>query len=122
MIFRRTLITLAAAALALAASAAPTRAQAGGDVVIVLPFENTSNLKDYNWVGESFADSLSELLNVPGIVVVSGDEREMVYQRLHLPPTILPSRATAIKLGREASATLVVLGTYEVTPGDESTV
>ncbi|HEX5707941.1 MAG TPA: hypothetical protein VFX96_11630, partial [Pyrinomonadaceae bacterium] len=107
MIFRRTLLMLAAALFALAFAAPRAEAQPGGDVVIVLPFENTSNLKDYNWVGESFADSLSELLNVPGLVVVSGDEREMVYQRLHLPQTILPSRATAIKLGREARATLV---------------
>ena len=42
-----------------------------GDVVMVLPFENTSNRPEYNWVGESFADSLAELLNKPGLLVVS---------------------------------------------------
>lgn len=86
------------------------------DVVIVLPFENTSAAREYNWIGESFADSLSELLNVPGMIVVSSDERELTYQRLRLPVTTLPSRATAIKIAREAKATLVVLGTYKVTP------
>ncbi len=89
-------------------------AQSGGDVVMVLPFENTSNRSEYNWVGESFADSLAELLNKPGLVVVSSDERQLAYQRLRLPETIIPSRATAIKLAREAKASMIVIGTYSV--------
>lgn len=89
-------------------------AQAGGDVVMVLPFENTSNRPEYNWVGESFADSLAELLNKPGLLVVSSDERQLAYQRLRLPETVIPSRATAIKLAREAKASMIVVGTYSV--------
>ena len=89
-------------------------AQGGGDVVMVLPFENTSNRLEYNWVGESFADSLADLLNKPGLVVVSSDERQLAYQRLRLPETIIPSRATAIKLAREAKASMIVIGTYSV--------
>src|SRR5262249_8204489 len=86
--------------------------QVVGDVVMVLPFENTSNRPEYNWVGESFADSLAELLNKPALIVVSGDERELAYQRLRLPETVIPSHATAIKLAREAKASLIVIGTY----------
>lgn len=103
-------------ALLLLSACSVATAQSNNDVVLVLPFENTSNLKDYNWVGESFADALSELLSVPGLTVVSSDERELVYQRLRLPLTVIPSRATTIKLGREARATLVVYGTYRVVP------
>jgi len=33
------------------------------DTVLVLPFENTSSHREFNWVGESFSDELSELLN-----------------------------------------------------------
>src|SRR5688500_19717383 len=62
------------------------------DVVMVLPFENTSNRAEYNWVGESFADAIAELLNKPGLIVVSSDERELAYQRLRLPETVIPSR------------------------------
>ena len=93
------------------AQTAPT-----SDVVMVLPFENTSNRPEYNWVGESFADSLADLLNKPGLLVVSSDERELAYQRLRLPETVIPSRATAIKLAREAKATMVVIGSYSITP------
>ena len=79
-----------------------SHAQNSPDAVMVLPFENTSNRPEYNWVGESFADALAELLNKPGIIVVSSDERELAYQRLRLPETVIPSRATAIKLARQA--------------------
>jgi tetratricopeptide (TPR) repeat protein len=96
--------------------------RATSDVVIILPFENTSNHQEYNWVGESFADSLSELLSVmPDLVVVSSDERELAYQRVRLPQNVLPSRATAIKLAREARATMIVLGTYSIIPPQGST-
>lgn len=89
------------------------------DIVLVLPFENTSNYQEYNWVGESFADSLAALLNKPGLQVVSNDERALAYQRIRLPQTVLPSRATAIKLAREARATMIVVGKYSVTPPQE---
>src|SRR6266550_2497106 len=90
----------------------------GSDVVMVLPFENTSNRPEYNWVGESFADSLADLLTKPGLLVVTSDEREIAYQRLRLPETVIPSRATAIKLAREAKASLIVIGTYSVIPAE----
>ncbi|HWT00153.1 MAG TPA: tetratricopeptide repeat protein [Pyrinomonadaceae bacterium] len=101
-----------------AAQTAPAR-----DVVMILPFENTSsNLPEYNWVGESFANSLADLLKVPGLVVLTNDERELAYQRLGLPLTTIPSLATAIRLARAANATMIVLGTYSVaTAGEDKT-
>src|SRR5882724_9850441 len=109
----RTLLLLFVAIVLAATSRAQNRS---GDVVMVLPFENTSNRPEYNWVGESFADSIADLLNKPGLIVVSSDERELAYQHLRLPETVIPSRATAIKLAREAKATMVVIGSYSVTP------
>jgi tetratricopeptide (TPR) repeat protein/TolB-like protein len=115
------LCALAALLFAHAPQAEAQQARANNDVVLVLPFENTTSHAQFNWVGESFADSLAELLNVPGLVVVSSDERELAYQKLRLPLTTLPSRATAIKLAREAKATMVILGTYTITPGQGET-
>src|SRR5215218_8630313 len=94
------------------------------DVVMVLPFENISKpfRPEYNWVGESFADALAELLNKPGLVVVSSDERQLAYQQLRLPETVIPSRATAIKLARQAKASMIVIGSYSVTPAPASEV
>src|ERR1044072_9068095 len=99
----------------------PAQAQnPAADVVMVLPFENISNRPEYNWVGESFADALAELLNKPGLVVVSSDERELAYQQLRLPETVIPSRATAIKLARQAKASIIVIGSYTVTPAPQN--
>ena len=80
-----------------------------------MPFENTSDHPEYNWIGESFADSLSVLLDKPGLIVVTSDERAVAYQRLRLPLTVIPSRATAIKIARELKASMIVFGTYNVT-------
>src|SRR6266403_2071798 len=84
------------------------------ETVLILPFENVSNHPEYNWIGESFADSLSALLNKPGLVVLTSEERAVAYQRLRLPLTVLPSRATAIKIGRELKVSMIVIGTYNV--------
>jgi tetratricopeptide (TPR) repeat protein/TolB-like protein len=115
--FLPTLLSLFFLCTVLSAAAVDGLAQSApnADVVMVLSFENTSNRPEYNWVGESFADSVAELLNKPGLMVVSNDERELAYQRLRLPQTVIPSRATAIKLAREAKATMIVIGTYNVT-------
>src|SRR6267143_1705859 len=114
----RHLLIAAVALLVFVVSGLTVRAQSVSDVVMVLPFENTSNRPEYNWVGESFADSLAELLNKPGLLVVSSDERELAYQRLRLQETVSPSHATAINLAREAKASLIVIGTYTVTPAE----
>jgi tetratricopeptide (TPR) repeat protein len=87
------------------------------DVVLVLPFENkTSDQPEANWIGESFADQLSEMLNIPGLAVISNKQRERAYQNIGLPLNRIPSQATAIKLALTANATMVVLGNYSITP------
>lgn len=98
-------------------------AQSKNDVVAVLPFENKSGLAQYNWVGESFADSLTELLKVPGLTVVPNEKRKETQARLNLPLTTIPSLATSIKLSTAAKANLLVIGKYSVTPakGDLAT-
>jgi tetratricopeptide (TPR) repeat protein len=96
------------------------RAQ-GSDTVLVLPFENTSNKAEFNWIGESFADSLSDLLRVPTLNVVSNDERKIIQQRLRIPLTSLPSLATSLKLARESGATLLITGKYTIVPAQGDT-
>src|SRR3982750_1125622 len=91
-------------------------AQKATDTVMVLPFENTSNRPEFNWVGESFALALSDLLKVPALNVVSNSERKIIQQRLRIPLTTLPSLATSLKLARESGATLLIAGKYNIVP------
>jgi tetratricopeptide (TPR) repeat protein len=92
-----------------------------GETVMVLPFENTSGKPEFNWVGESFADSLSDLLKVPTLNVVSNDERKIIQSRLRIPLTTLPSLATSLKLARESNAALLVAGKYNIVPAGAET-
>ncbi len=96
-------------------------AQSNADTVMILPFENISDKPEFNWVGESFALSLSELLKLPSINVVSNGERKLIQQRLRIPLTNLPSLATSLKLARESNATLLVAGKYNIVPAQGDT-
>jgi TolB-like protein len=91
-------------------------AQSAVDTLLVLPFENTSDKAEFNWVGESFADSLSNLLRVPNLNVISNDQRKIVQSKLRIPLTTLPSLATSLKLARETNATILVSGRYNIIP------
>ncbi len=93
--------------------------QNNADTVMILPFENTSNKAEFNWVGESVADSLSDLLKVPTLNVVSNQERKIIQQRLNVPLTILPSLATSLKLAREGNASLLIAGRYNIEPAKD---
>jgi tetratricopeptide (TPR) repeat protein len=106
-------ILLIAAFVVLAALSAAAQTP---DTVLILPFENTSDKAEFNWVGESFADSLSDLLKVPSLNVVSNNERKIIQQRLRIPLTNLPSLATSLKLARESNATLLISGRYTIVP------
>ncbi len=86
------------------------------DTVMILPFENTSGKQEFNWVGESLANSLSDLLKVPSLNVISNQERKIIQQRLRVPLTVLPSLATSLKLAREAKSSLLVAGKYNIIP------
>ena len=91
------------------------------DTVLILPFENTSGKPEFNWVGESFADSLSDLLKVPTLNVVSNEERKIIQQRLRIPLTNIPSLATSLKMARDSNATLLISGRYTIVPAGAET-
>ncbi|NOT47174.1 MAG: hypothetical protein HOP17_05425, partial [Acidobacteria bacterium] len=110
------------AAFVLILSLSAVRAQTTAtDTVLILPFENTSDKPEFNWVGESFALSLSELLRLPSINVVSNNDRKIIQQRLRIPLTNLPSLATSLKLAKESKATLLISGKYNIVPAQGDT-
>ncbi|MGQ0540533.1 MAG: tetratricopeptide repeat protein [Blastocatellia bacterium] len=117
---KKLLFTTILAACAVSFTFAQTP-QKVSDRVMVLPFENRSDKPEFNWVGESIALSLSELLKVPGLNVVSNSERKIVQQRLRIPLANLPSLATSLKLARESGATLLVAGRYNIVPAQAET-
>ena len=97
------------------------KAQTNAETVMILPFENTSNQAEFNWVGESFASSLSNLLKIQGLNVISNQERKIIQQKLGVSLTILPSTATSLKLAREGKSSLLIAGKYKITPAQGDT-
>lgn len=100
-----------------ASIATPARAQsqqAGGRVVLVLPFDNRSGNPSLNWIGDSFPDTLSKRLTSAGFLTISHDDRLFAFDHLGLPAGFKPSRATTIKIAQQLDANYVIVGSYNI--------
>jgi len=107
------------------AGAAARAQEAGGRVVLVLPFENRSGNPSLSWIGDSFPDTLNKRLTSVGFLTLSRDDRAFAYNHLGLPEGFKPSRATAIKIAQQLDANFVIIGSFNITqlpatPGAET--
>lgn len=91
------------------------------DVVIVMPFENRSQSTQHNWIRESFAILLADILDAPGLAVVSEEERAQAFERVGLNPSDLLTRAAMIRVAEAAKANLAIIGEYDI-GGDKQNV
>jgi tetratricopeptide (TPR) repeat protein len=91
-----------------------TSARAVDEVLLPLPFENASGRSEYQWVSDSFALMLADLLDTPGLVVLSPDERLLACDRADLRPCDSLTLAAKFRLAEAAAANLVLIGNYEV--------
>jgi tetratricopeptide (TPR) repeat protein/TolB-like protein len=99
--------------------AAASAAQADSSTVLVLPFENLSNDRTLDWIGEGIAELIiSRLQTEPGVYVYSREARLSVFEKLSIPETAMITRATALKLAWEHGADNVVMGTFSGTSDD----
>ncbi|MBI4852796.1 MAG: tetratricopeptide repeat protein [Acidobacteria bacterium] len=85
-----------------------------GEAILALPFENISGRTEYNWIGEGFSISISNLLNNLGLTPLDVEERNLAYERLGLSPTVVLTRASAIKIGEKAGADIILIGNYNI--------
>ena len=125
---KKFLLTIILSVLALV----PINAQSVSDSVMVLPFENTSGKAELNWIGESFAGSLSELLsgkwqqpvingkpntnnNLFGFNVISNEERKIKQLQQNIPLTSIPSLATSLRFARKLNVKKLVIGNFDIT-------
>ncbi|HXE75448.1 MAG TPA: tetratricopeptide repeat protein [Candidatus Xenobia bacterium] len=87
------------------------------DTVLVIPFENVTRAADLEWVGESFAEALSEHLQADERTPVTREERLAALEHLGLPVSGPLSHASVIRLGEEVGADWVVAGHFRVQSG-----
>jgi tetratricopeptide (TPR) repeat protein len=95
---------------------AATLAHAASSTVLIFPFDNLSNDRTLDWIGEGISELMIERLQPEaGLDVSSREERIAICDRLGIPETASLSRATALKLGWDDAADYIVTGTYEGT-------
>ena len=88
--------------------------QAGGRVVLVLPFDNRSGNNSLSWIGDSFPDTLNKRITSAGFLTISHDDRAFAFDHLGLPADFKPSRATTIRIAQQLDANYVIVGSYSV--------
>ena len=91
-------------------------AHADSSTVLVFPFENLSNDRTLDWIGEGISEVLNQRLQPePGVYISSRDERVAMYDRVGIPETASLSRATALKLSWDAGADYMITGVFSGT-------
>jgi tetratricopeptide (TPR) repeat protein/TolB-like protein len=89
------------------------QARADSGTVLVFPFENRSNDRTLDWIGEGISELIIERLQPePGVYALSREERLGSFEKLGIPETTMVSRATALKLGWDVGADHVVTGGF----------
>ena len=103
-------------ALAACALLAPVRSAAaappGGALILVLPFDDNSRAPGLEWVGESFSEVLGMRLASPQLYFIGRADRNYALDRLGIPTTVHPSRATIYGIADEMDVDYVIMGSY----------
>ena len=89
-----------------------TAAQAHGQLLLVLPFENRTGKPDMDWIGEGAADIFNRRFDSAGFLTVSHEDRLYALDRMGLPANFRPSRATTIRIAQLLDADVVIVGSY----------
>src|SRR6476646_7791944 len=103
-------IVLSLLFLGLSVLEAPLRAQRQSGparvsrLLLIIPFENTSNAAGTDWISESFPEVLSTRLSSSGFFIMGRDDRLNAFDRLGIPPGAKPSRATLYQVGQQLDA------------------
>ena len=87
---------------------------AASQTLLVAPFDNVGGQPNLEWVGESFAEVLTDRLAGNGFALVSRAQRLAALERLGLSATSPLTRASLVRLGEELGADWVVVGRFEL--------
>ena len=98
--------------LLVAGCAALAHAAKAGQTLVILPFENQSRTPNLEWIGDSFPETVGQKMVSKSLYVVGRQERLAAFDRLGIPTSLRPSRATSYRLAREMDADYVVFGRY----------
>ena len=81
-------------------------------ILLILPFENVSSAPGIDWVGESFPEVIGNRTSSTPLFIISRDDRLYAFDRLAIPSSAKPSRATIYEIAQQIDADYVVVGRY----------
>src|SRR5262249_47900889 len=96
----------------------PLSSRAEQTTVLVFSFENQTNDRNIDWIGEGLSDLITDRLSSESeLYVFNRDERAAAYERVGIRDVRPVSRATAIKtawtVGADVAIFGVISGTHE---------
>ncbi len=95
------------------------QARADSTTILIFPFENASNDRTLDWLGEGVSELMIERLRPEaGVYTFARDERLSAFDRLGIPEATIVSRATALKLGWDMGADHIVTGRFSGESGN----
>ena len=77
-----------------------------------MPFENASSAPGIDWIGESFPEVVGNRMSSAPLFLISRDDRLYAFDRLGIPASAKPSRATIYEMAQQIDADYVVIGRY----------
>src|SRR5690242_13098547 len=89
------------------------------ETAVVLPFFNHSKSQNLDWVGESIAEAVQDVLASEGLLVLGRDDRLEAYPRQSPRPGAEITHASIIKIGDSLDASNVIYGYYELLPAQD---
>jgi len=81
-------------------------------ILLIMPFENASNVPGIDWIGEAFPEILSNRLNSASLFVVGRSDRLAAFDQLGIPLAAKPTRATVLQIAELLDADNVIVGHY----------
>jgi Tfp pilus assembly protein PilF/TolB-like protein len=81
-------------------------------MVLVMPFENASSVPGIDWIGDAFPEVLGTRLDSTPLFIISRADRLAAFDRLGIPTSAKPSRATVYQIAQELDADYVVMGHF----------
>lgn len=100
--------------LAFAASAAVPAQQSAPLRLVILPFKNLTGAAEQNWLGESFAESLTTSLSQRSqLELIERSQLELILQEQGFSQSALADENQAPRLGKILGARKLLIGSYQ---------
>src|SRR5215475_8315354 len=75
--------------------------QTTSKLLVVIPFENVSTAPGLDWIGEAFAQLLTNSISSPAYYTIGREDRSYAFDRLGIPLDAHLSRATLYRIGEQ---------------------